>query len=371
MGLTGNYGNGKIAVVQCNNVGGWCKLGSNSKSFLISGFVGKSASRDVFLGFAPSNVLARISFSDVLDEETGAGYQRRFSPQHSLDFRRYVQLHGSSTIPLTFNLRPSSDTDWTIQEAASGYAKLKIRKDATKVLAQVDCQHRLGHLADLDISLPFMAFIGLSIRDEMEVFKVINSKAKGLSTSLLDFHEAQLASDLAIERPELFVALHLNDDVESPWYKQLDLGGNKTSGMTRRASLRTMQKAIKRFLHQTKILGAIAPTEVAIIIREFWCAISIVLDEEWKNPRSNFVTKGIGVYALMGIAGDLFLDSQHRGITCDRPYFSGNLEDFVHDVDWTKHGDFKGLGGESGAQAALEILRSVRRKDLFRVVQHG
>ena len=77
-------------------------------------------------------------------------------------------------------------------------------------MAQVDCQHRLGNLCDLSIPLPFMCFIGLSEREEMEVFSVINSKAKGLSTSLLDYHEAQLAESLAQERPELFIALQLN-----------------------------------------------------------------------------------------------------------------------------------------------------------------
>ena len=54
-----------------------------------------------------------------------------------------------------------------------------------------------------------MTFIGLSEREEMEIFGVINGKAKGLSNSLLDFHDAQLCSDIASERPELLVALDL------------------------------------------------------------------------------------------------------------------------------------------------------------------
>ena len=93
------------------------------------------------------------------------------------------------------------------------------------MLAQVDCQHRLGHLSDLDVELPFMCFIGLTEREEMEVFNVINSKAKGLSTSLLDFHDAQLATRPCADRPELFIALHLKNEPSSPWYRQLDLGG--------------------------------------------------------------------------------------------------------------------------------------------------
>ena len=65
------------------------------------------------------------------------------------------------------------------------------------------------------------------VREEMEVFNTINGKAKGLSTSLLDFHAATLAENLAVERPELFVALHLHNEPTSPWYQQLDLGGHR------------------------------------------------------------------------------------------------------------------------------------------------
>ena len=67
--------------------------------------LGRSAKRAVLLGFAPAHILHSLSFADVLNEDTGRGYQRRFNAQHSLDFRRYIQQEASSTIPLTFNLR--------------------------------------------------------------------------------------------------------------------------------------------------------------------------------------------------------------------------------------------------------------------------
>ena len=141
----------------------------------------------------------------------------------------------------------------------------------------------------------------LTEREEMEVFNVINSKAKGLSSSLLDYHEAQLATDLGKERPELLIALHLNDAAESPWLKQLDLGGSATSGNYRRASLRTMQKAVKRFLASTNVLQTTSAEDAARLVLEFWIAVVLVLEEAWKHPRRHFLTKGIGVYALMGL----------------------------------------------------------------------
>ena len=104
----------------------------------------------------------------------------------------------------------------------------------------------------------------------MEVFNVINSKAKGLSASLLDFHDAQLASDLVGDRPELFIALYLNNETGSPWYRQLDLGGNATSGLGRRASLRTMQKAVKVSSIARVCYHGRSPEATARLVLDFW-----------------------------------------------------------------------------------------------------
>ncbi len=340
-----------------------------SKVIKIDGVLGLSAQKRVFLGFAPASLLSSLSFSDVLDEDTGRGYQRRFSSQHSLDFRKYIQQTGSSTIPLTFNLRPRSDDAWLITELQPPQANLEIRSVEGKILAQVDCQHRLGFLNDLPISLPFMCYIGLTEREEMEVFNVINSKAKGLSTSLLDFHDATLASDLARERPELFIALHLNNNNESPWYRQLDLGGTNTSGLMRRASLRTMQTAVKRFLKHTSILRFQAPETAAQLVLDFWAAVAVVLREAWDNPRRHLINKGVGVYALMGIAEDLFLES--LGESVDKRYFITKLSEFITDVDWTTNGSLKGLGGETGVKSALALIRQARNTAQLKVLSNG
>jgi DNA sulfur modification protein DndB len=332
----------------------------------LSGLLGHSAHRRVFLGFAPASLLHTFSFADILDEDTGRGYQRRFNPQHSLDFRKYIQHELSSTIPLTFNLRPRQDKAWRIEELPAKCANLLIRKDAGKVLTQVDCQHRIGYLNDLEISLPFMSYLGLSDREEMEVFNIINSKAKGLSSSLLDFHDATLTADLANERPELFVALYLNNSNESPWYRQLDLGGSPTSGMMRRASLRTMQKAIKRFLSQTRIFDNQSADVIARIVLDFWAAIAINLPVAWDNPRKYLVTKGVGVYSLMDIAADLYNESIPREI--NKRYFINKLSEFITEIDWTSEGPLKGFGGEAGVKRAVSFIRARREKRYLRVI---
>src|SRR5437867_446033 len=92
----------------------------------ITELLGYSAQRRVFIGFASAELLHRISFSDVLDEDTRKDYQRRFNPQHSLDFRNYIQRDNSTTIPLTFNLRPCSKDEWQLNELPDNLAVLKI-----------------------------------------------------------------------------------------------------------------------------------------------------------------------------------------------------------------------------------------------------
>lgn len=329
---------------------------------------GVSADREVLVGFASARLLHAVSFADVLDETTGRGYQRRFSPQHSLDFRRYIQRPGSATIPLTFNLRPRDDNAWTLATGDNGACILSLRAD-TRVLSQVDCQHRLGYLADQDIQLPFMSFVGLSEREETAIFDIINGKAKGLSKSLLDFHDAQLCNDLSGERPELLVALFLNSEPASPWFQRLDIGGVSTSGLERRASLRTMQKASKLFLKKIRCQRAITAEDAAQTARDFWISVAQLLPQAFSKPRNYLVTKGIGVYALMEIAADLVCE--HPSATLPTAaYFASALGDFAVDFDWSNSGPLRGLGGEGGVKEALNIIRESRRRGRLKVA-HG
>ena len=341
-----------------------------ARAVVIDGILGLSGSRRVFLAVAPADVLCRISFADVLDEDTGRGYQRRFNPRHSLDFRRYIQAADHSTIPLTLNLRPTAFEQCRIVETRPPHARLEIDADARRILAQVDCQHRLGHLSDLTVSLPFMCYIGLDEREEMEVFNTINGKAHGLGASLLDFHDATLTHDLAGERPELLVALLLHNGAASPWYRQLDLGGTSTSGLQRRASLRTMQKAVKRFFRQTGILRA-HPAEIAAqVILAFWQAVEMTAGDAWQQPRKHLLSKGVGVYALMSIAADLYSDVADPQ-RCDKRFFAARLADFIADIDWSTQGALRGLGGEAGVVAAVDMLRNARNRRQLRAVTHG
>ena len=335
----------------------------------INGVIGNSGARKVFMGFAQGRHLKSVSFPDVLDENSNSGYQRRFVKTHSLDFKKYIKTDLGTTIRLTFNLRPEGQSGWKLTQKADGSAKLRVDLSNPHVMAQVDCQHRMGFMTDVDTILPFMTFIGLSVEEEMQIFNVINAKAKGLSASLLDYHASVLAEDLANDRPELFISLFLHRETTSPWLDQLDLGGKSTSGMTRKASLRTMQKAIQKFLSQSTILDHATPEQVCKIVENFWHSITIVLEEEWKNPRKHVLTKGIGVYALMSLAADLCTEGGLMPEALSQEYFSAHLSDFASELDWSSEGSFNGLGGQKGVKEAIKIIREARHKPKLKIVK--
>lgn len=346
----------------------------NTASIEIIGQLGHCGSRRVFTGFAPGALLSKASFPDLLDEHTGSGYQRRFHREHSLEFKRYIQRPGASTIPLTFNLRPEHSDLWSLQpvHGHASFAVLRLKSETVPVMAQVDCQHRLGYLRDSPIQFAFMTYIGLSVAEEMEVFRIINGKAKGLSSSLLDFTEARLASDsLSTVKPELYIALRLHEDTDSPWYKQLDLGGTSTVSPQRQASLRTMQKAVKRFLKEAHIPKSSIPETVPRTVKDFWIAVSIVLPNEWKDRRSHMITKGIGVYSLMSLAGIITREATEANQKCDLDYFIAKLSDFINQIDWSNKGPLQGYGGASGADAALLLLMQLRTKYLGNSLVYG
>jgi len=96
-------------------------------SISINGIIGKCGNLEVFLGFAPANILYSYSFADILNEDTGIGYQRPKNLTHSHSFRQYILQPGTSTIPLTFNLRPDLSRYWSLKREKAGNALLTLK----------------------------------------------------------------------------------------------------------------------------------------------------------------------------------------------------------------------------------------------------
>lgn len=324
----------------------------------ICGIGGRCGDLDVFMGIAPAGLLYSLSFADVLDEDTGKGYQRPRNTAHSRSFSKYIAQPRSSTIPLTFNLRGAPGKEWRIA-LRSGNSEtrpgtLEIAADA-KPLAQVDCQHRLGELKDSCVPLAFMTFIGLQLQEEMALFNIINSRARGLSSSLTDYHESNLLSDLANEAPHLFIARRLNEDPTSPWYRLIRYGGESTSGLKRRTSLRMMQQAVRRFLKGVEGVHTGDISEKYQLVCDYWRAVGTVFPDAWNDHRHYLLAKGVGLYSLMYLLGDIV--RAHPVACLDMNALVRILMPLHSSVDWSSSGMFANAGGHKGA---VEVYRAIK-----------
>ena len=316
----------------------------------------------VVSGAAPAADLFQVSFADVLDEAKDEGYQRPIDPKHSREFRAsYIERPGATTIPLTFNLRGPDGEGWTLSSAnAHGSGVLKIQRPSPgipPVLAQVDCQHRLGMMGDSNVPLTFQCFLGLSPTEEMSIFKVINAKAKGLSSSLFDYHTTKLTPDLASLQVDLYIAKMLNGDPESVCRGRVKLGGKATQGSTRRISLRGLQTATRLLLQRCPFgpSSEVSPVDQYQIVRDFWSAVATVWPSAWTQPRTHLLVKGVGVTALSMLAGEIITSVLSRQQRANADTFVSFLSPLAG-ADWSTTGTFKGLGGRHGASAAHQLL---------------
>jgi hypothetical protein len=132
-----------------------------------------------------------------------------------------------------------------------------------------------------------------------------------------------------------------------------------------------MQNAVKRFLNASKILDTHSSDEAATLIRNFWIAVSGLLEPAWRQPHRHFLTKGIGVYALMSLAAELWKEAQETVSNCTPEYFLGVLSDFLPLFDWSHTGPLKGLGGESGADKAFDLIKMHRLATAEEISSHG
>jgi DNA sulfur modification protein DndB len=335
--------------------------GNSLKYLEIPVLLAKAGHLDVALGCATARDLHSVSFADVLDEDHEVGYQRPFDESHSRDFRSYIDQPGSTTIPLTFNLRGQKGVAWDVV-SRNGRPLLRICRPHSghaSVMAQVDCQHRIGMMAASELPLTFQCYLGLSREAEVGIFHVINAKAKGLSSSLLDYHRTLLAREPGDVPMEIFIAKRLHDDPRSVWHKRVKLGGAGTQGAGRKTSLRGLQSATKLLLQRSPLgsAGQLSRQEKYEIVSSFWHAVASAWPAAWASPRSHLITKGIGVNALSLLAADLITAIASRGEPTTRQAFESYLSRLAS-VDWSSQGSFRAYGGRRGAQELHQFLRS-------------
>lgn len=373
-----------------------------------------SLGHTVYRGSIRARELCPALWIDRYDEDVNPyGYQRPFNQERSKDAARYAEEEPKGFWPENIlNIRAKDDevrtplVQYSYQAFSLEYpdfGTLTVDYDETKTkefgsesmpweraFSEVDCQHRLGMMAESEKEVTVCIFERLNRLEEALIFRVINEKQVKISTSLVDlllFKEGRGA----LYKPTLEWAMKLHSDPLSPFYQKVDTGGTRVMGRTYIVKLRTLHDCMKLMLGDDEIPDRISRRQQEAIlrrrqnsvvyqtilnpdltepekrrnfdkayefIRTYWKVIRNLWVNEWSPEQYKqyklLTTPGLKGLSMIGAA--IFDICRYRDNYSDK-FIDTLLSPAADWVDWSRDGEFKDATGNAGAVIVRNTLR--------------
>ena len=328
---------------------------------------------NVYRGFANLCDLADVSRADIYDQQKNPkGTQRDLSRAHARDAYEYVKNKDFGFWPEVFLCARRNDVVTfrpVSQELPDlGVLEIDVRsaKDKKSIaISRVDGNHRL-HYGDgtesgysrIEKVVSFCLAYDLSRDEEIQLFKDINKNQKPMNTSHLDGIEVRLTPEEELKRrtPELYIAQRLHRDPKSPLHGRVYEGGKKPVAVD--IPLRGLKTGIQYMLSRSTQLPRLADAEAQYrVIRNYLDAVKQWQPKAWTSPKEYILLRGSGLWAICFLGAHVI----DRALLQDQFAIKHMLAVLKSgkDWDWSRKGDFIGLGGRGGA---LEISNRVARK---------
>jgi DGQHR domain-containing protein len=327
----------------------------------------------VYRGFAMLADLADISKADIYDQQKNPkGTQRDLNAAHARAAFEYVKNSEIGFWPEVFLCARRKDvvTFYPILTELPDLGELEIDVKAAETgpgvaISRVDGNHRL-HYGDgketgysrIEELVSFCLAYDLSRDEEIQLFKDINKNQRRMNTSHLDGIEVRLtpAEQLRRRNPDLYIAQRLNSDSASPLHGRVFEGGKKQVGVD--VPLRGLKTGIEYMLSRSTQLPHLEDAEAQYrVIRNYFEAVKKWQPKAWSSPKDYIMLRGSGLWAICFIGAQVI----DRALQQDE-FKATHMVSILRsgkDWDWSKKGDFKGLGGRAGA---LEISKQVTKK---------
>jgi DGQHR domain-containing protein len=295
-------------------------------------------------------------------EDKDEGYQRSLSGSRVKSIAKYID--SGNTIPQSLLI--TLDDAELIQKAGKTFIRIKNHRDAGWV---IDGQHRFAgaYTARKDINLPFVAFIGLEIEEQIQLFININQLAKGVPSSLyLDLlrnlpnktpqeQAKERAADLGGE---------LKKDEDSPFYAKIVITTSPKKG---EISLTNFVRKVTPLIQPGKgILNAFTEAEQRGIIANYFTALKNIFPKEFNRIDSIFF-QTLGFGALMNALPTFFS-------ICLRVHAGFAVEDATKVFKKIDYFDFstwhsKGTGSAAEIEAGNDL--STELNAMFEISANG
>lgn len=324
----------------------------------------------VYRGFARLCDLALMSQADIYDPKSNpTGTQRDLSPKHAKDAYDYVRSKELGFWPEVF-LCTRDDSVISFQKSTKPAVQDVLKIDLGKIkskkpiicISRVDGNHRL-HYADgategypaIEKLSSFCLAVGLTLDEEISLFRDINNNQRRMSTSHLDNVEARLSGEELLKRqaPNLFIAKKLGEDLESPFHGRLYDGGKKAAQSL--IPLRTLKTGIEYMFSRPTKLTALPDVEAKYkMVRNYFNAVKKWVPEAWQDPKKYLLLRGAGLWGVCFLGAEIIDQALSRG-----QYSADSMTKILRsgrNWDWTTDGAFQGFSGRGGASKIRDLV---------------
>lgn len=315
----------------------------------------KMRGKVAYLGSFSATSALQITYVKPYDHPSGKGYQRPVDNKRCNDFALYLSK-GENALFTPILLNAESKWEFSPYDKSRPTLGRLICKGQASLM---DGQHRLGGIkrytqdTNSEINVPFLAFHYLDEDEEIELFDTINTKAKGIGTSLSKYLHRN--SD-----ENSWVATELITRGDSPFHFIGTLTGKRVSG--RHVTLQNLYKVLE-LLTKPGEISSLSKEEKLTLSLIYFNALKEQFNTEWLNYKEYRLTHIVCLNAL-AIAG---ADILAAAVTKQQGKIDYN---FIHkcikrlkDMDWGAEGPLKYLKGISGSRILASDISAAALKN--------
>lgn len=254
-----------------------------------------------------SKILRDIAFVSRRESTNREGYQRYLSKKRIKDVGEYIKKP-KATFPNSIIVNFDREKVHFESSPDSSHGILVISREKG-VAWIIDGQHRLlgfDYSEGKEFDLLVAAFLGLSLRDQATIFKIINSKQKGVSPSLIyDLIDLTKDAEYQDERAHEIVKA-LNDDSDSPWLREIKMIGVGKGIISQAAFIGELKRLLKDPIFKEYPSG-----EQIKILKDYFGVFKELFPDAWVS-KSHVLCKTIGVAATLLIMPKVLIHCRIR-----------------------------------------------------------
>ncbi|MFS0728314.1 DGQHR domain-containing protein [Paenibacillus sp. 1P07SE] len=314
----------------------------------------KMRGKVIYQSNVPATIALNLTFVKPYDDVSGKGYQRPVDPKRCHDFALYLSK-GDDALFTPVLLNACSNWEFTSYDRQRpNFGRLFCKGKASLM----DGQHRLGGIkryiqeTNAEIMVPFLAFHALDEDEEIQLFDTINTKAKGIGSSLSKY--------LRRDKDELsWVATEMLVRRESPFYNIGSIIGRRVKG--RHITLQNLYRTL-HFLFKKDEMALLAKEEKLNIALHYYNSLKETFSYEWLDYSGHRITHIVCLDAL-SIAAGMILE-QFFSLEKKRKDYNGlsKAVQNLKSVDWSSNGHLRYLKGLSGSRSLATELASIMGK---------